>query len=75
MDVIAVGYFQKLFMSCSPCGVLDITDCVETRLSEAARSNIMRPVLEEEVRQIVFQIPVDKSPGLDGFTGGFYHEY
>lgn len=35
----------------------------------------MRPISEKEVRQIVFQIPADKSPGPDGFMGSFYHEY
>ncbi|KAM2896759.1 hypothetical protein COP2_006481 [Malus domestica] len=31
--------------------------------------------MEEEVRLSMFQIPADKAPGPDGFTGSFYHEF
>ncbi|KAM1007744.1 hypothetical protein ACFX2A_004363 [Malus domestica] len=35
----------------------------------------MLPISEDEVRHTVSQIPVDKSPGPNGFTGSFDHEY
>lgn len=74
VDAIVVGYFQKLFLTCD-WRILEITDCVETRLLEEDRRQLMWLVLAEEVKQIVFQIPADKSLGPNGFTGNFYHEY
>lgn len=68
-------YFQNLFLTCNPVRISEITECMEVRISVEDTKKLMQPVTEEEVRNIMFQIPVDKSPGPDGFTGSFYHEY
>ncbi|KAM1049126.1 hypothetical protein EV2_028996 [Malus domestica] len=65
----------KFFHAQTMKRISEITDCVKTRLSEVDRRQLMRPVLVEEVKQIVFQILADKFPGPDGFTGSFYHKY
>ncbi|XP_019223365.1 PREDICTED: uncharacterized protein LOC109205144 [Nicotiana attenuata] len=41
-------------------------------LSEAQQQEIMQPFLEREVKQAMFQIDNNKSPGPDGFGSGFY---
>ena len=48
---------------------------MESRLSVEDMRQLMQPVLDEEIRQTVFQITADKSLGPNGFTGSFYHEY
>ncbi|XP_074291935.1 uncharacterized protein LOC141618753 [Silene latifolia] len=37
-------------------------------------SILNKPVLYEEVKQVVFSIPIDKSPGPDGYTSGFFRD-
>lgn len=69
-----MSYFQNLFLTCSPIRVQEITDCVEARISSEDTRRLMQPITDEEVRQTMFQILANKSPGLDGFTRSFYHE-
>ncbi|XP_074300756.1 uncharacterized protein LOC141632073 [Silene latifolia] len=33
-----------------------------------------QPVTYEEVKQVIFSIPIDKAPGPDGYTSGFYKD-
>lgn len=75
VDAIVVSYFQNLFIICQPQRVEEITGCIDTWVSPANVIRLLQPISEEEVRQTVFQIPTDKAPGPDGFTGSFYHEY
>ncbi|XP_019236521.1 PREDICTED: uncharacterized protein LOC109216785 [Nicotiana attenuata] len=42
------------------------------RLSEAQQQEIMQPFLEREVKQAMFQIDNNKSPGPERFGSGFY---
>lgn len=75
VDSIAVNYFKNLFLTCNPSRVEEITDCVEAQISLEDKRRLLQPITDEEVWLTMFQIPADKSPGPDGFTGSFYHEY
>ncbi|XP_074293046.1 uncharacterized protein LOC141619942 [Silene latifolia] len=33
-----------------------------------------KPVLYEEIKQMVFSIPIDKTPGPDGYSSGFFRD-
>lgn len=35
----------------------------------------MKPISNYEIQRIVFQILALKSLGLDGFSGGFFHDH
>lgn len=70
-----MGYFLKLFLSCNLHRVSEITEYMEIQLSIEDRRQLMQLMLDEEIRQTVFQIPADKSPRPDGFIGSFYHKY
>ncbi|KAM1014002.1 hypothetical protein ACFX2C_044060 [Malus domestica] len=75
VDEIAVMYFRNLFRTCNPRGTQEITECVEARILPKNAQRLMQTITEEEVRLSMFQILADKAPGLDGFTGSFYHEF
>lgn len=75
VDVIAVSYFQNLFFTCNPIRFMEITECVEARMSVEDSRRLMQLVTEKKVLHIMFQIPANKSSGPDGFIGSFFHEY
>ncbi|KAJ9536695.1 LOW QUALITY PROTEIN: hypothetical protein OSB04_un000168, partial [Centaurea solstitialis] len=42
------------------------------RLSIGEANHMIRPILDEEIRQAIFSIGNDKSPGSDGFSAKFF---
>ena len=42
------------------------------RLNQEEIENINRPVTSNEVETVIKNLPTNKSPGPDGFTGEFY---
>lgn len=52
--------------------VEDIQNIIPFRCNEAERERLIRTVTEEEVREVVFRMPSNKSPGPDGFTSEFF---
>lgn len=41
-------------------------------MTEEHQLFLCRPFLDEEIKEAIFSIPEDKSPGPDGYTSGFY---
>lgn len=52
--------------------VAEFQEFLPFRCSEAERSMLTKPVTEEEIREVLFHMPSNKSPGPDGFTPGFF---
>ena len=48
---------------------------IKTKLSKEAKTNLDKPITEEEVQNAINKLPPGKSPGLDGFPVEFYKEY
>ena len=42
------------------------------RLNQEEIENRNRPITSNEIETVVKNLPTNKSPGPDGFTGGFY---
>ena len=45
------------------------------RLNQEEIENINRPVTSNETETVIKNLPTNKSPGLDGFTGEFYQTF
>ena len=45
------------------------------RLNQEEIDNLNRPISSIEIEPVIKKLRKNKSPGLDGFTGQFYHTY
>ena len=45
------------------------------KLNKEEMENINRPITSTEIETVIRNLPRNKSPGLDGFTAGFYQKF
>ncbi|KAG7542496.1 Reverse transcriptase domain [Arabidopsis thaliana x Arabidopsis arenosa] len=52
----------------------DLADLLPFRCNDDEKERLIRPITEMEIKEVLFSMPNDKSPGPDGFTTEFYKE-
>ena len=45
------------------------------KLNQEEMENLDRPITSTEIETVIRNLPANKSPGLDGFTGEFYQKF
>ncbi|XP_074342605.1 uncharacterized protein LOC141680216 [Apium graveolens] len=53
----------------------EVTNCMENKLNADHNVMLLKPVEEFEVKEALFHMHPDKSPGPDGITPGFYQKF
>lgn len=73
-----VDYYTKLFggssQTMSDSNRERITHFTKYRCNDATKLKLMAAVTPEDVKQEVFALPLNKTPGPDGFTGEFFRK-
>ena len=69
--------FFKEFLTFEPpdlrsATVEELQEILPFRCSEEERTSLTKLVTEEEIREVLFHMPSNKSPGPDGFTTEFF---
>ncbi|XP_074378458.1 uncharacterized protein LOC141719995 [Apium graveolens] len=71
---IITEYFEELFQTTGTAGELSEREYVH-RVAEEQNQKLMMPITREEVKEAVFSMYPEKSPGYDGLNPGFYQAY
>lgn len=73
---ITEDYFKNLFQSSQPSqgNIISVLEYSEKVIFEQMNATLCVPFTAEEVRRAVFDMHPLKGPGIDGFTGFFYHK-
>ena len=45
------------------------------KLNQEETENLNRPMTSMEIKSVIKNLPTNKSPGPDGFTGEFYQQF
>ncbi|GAA0170367.1 hypothetical protein LIER_40942 [Lithospermum erythrorhizon] len=67
-DVI-LEYFRDIFSANDSCVPENATSVVDRRVTEEMNQRLTRFITSEDVKAVVFDMPIDKSPGPDRMTG------
>ncbi|XP_062086997.1 uncharacterized protein LOC133793717 [Humulus lupulus] len=71
---VIVDYFRNIFAS-STTAWDSVIECVPESITEEINLELLLPVDDSEVKEALFQMHPDKSPGPDGFNPGFYQKF
>lgn len=74
MQQVIEEYFTNIFSSMG-CIANEIAELIIPRISPTQNINMLRPFTEEEIKEALFSMMSDKSPGRDGLNPGFYQYF
>lgn len=69
-----IDYFVELFTA-SNTEWNTVTSCIQTRVTEDHNLKLVEEVTAHEVKNALFHMYPDKSPGPDGMIPGFYQKF
>ena len=69
-----VAYFADLFTS-RGCDGGDIFRCVKQKVTTLQNQELIRPFKGHEIKDAIFSMHLDKSPGPDGMNPGFFQHF
>ena len=72
---VFLDYFQRVFTSSKPTSKMMFFQVMERKLGDEENVKLLREFTEVEIKMAVDQMHLDKAPGLDGMTVGFYKRY
>ena len=74
---VAVNYFQRLYTSSPTNQQLyeSIFQGFEKRVTDDMNQDLTRSVTEDEIREAVFDMGANRTPGPDGFSAVFYQKF
>lgn len=74
LDQLMIDYFNELFKF-NQGNMNHVLKCITSKVSDSHNLTLIRPVDLQEVKNALFDIKGDKSPGPDGMSPGFFQQY
>lgn len=74
IDGMIVEYFSTLFKT-KGCSSADVLACVKTSITEDQNMTLLAPFSTIEIKDALFYMHPDKSPGPDGMNPAFYQKF
>ena len=74
VNSLVMEYFSNLYHSEGSASE-DILSCVATKITTEQNHNLLEPFMSIDVRDALFSIQLDKSPGSNGMNPAFYHKF
>lgn len=71
---LITNYFNNLFAA-SKAEWQEVVNCVPGTITEVQNEELLRPVVEDEVKTALFQMNPDKASGPDGMTSTFFQKH
>ncbi|GLT55053.1 hypothetical protein SLA2020_282060 [Shorea laevis] len=68
----AVVHFADFLSRRTSASVLSLSDLIQEEVRESENWNLCRSPTDQEIKDALFDIPINSSPGPDGFTFGFF---
>lgn len=72
---VFADYYTKLFLSNGSVGLEAVEEAISRRVSPETNQALTAIPTDAEIHCAVLNINVDKAPGPDGFSAGFYHSF
>ena len=74
IDGMIVDFFSLLYET-EGCSSEDVLACIESSISEDHNTMLLAPFSAREVKDALFEMHLDKSPGPDGMNSTFYKKF
>ncbi|XP_019163176.1 PREDICTED: uncharacterized protein LOC109159529 [Ipomoea nil] len=74
LDSVVTSYYKHIFASGGSPGVFNV-DTMRSCVTRVQNEDLLRPFEPDEVRNALFSMGKDKSPGPDGMNPGFYQSF
>lgn len=72
LEMEANPFYKALFMIQGDTEPTLVTNWVTPKITDAINSKLCAPITNNEIEEALFMMHLDRSPGPDGFTAGFY---
>lgn len=69
-----IDYFYNLFAS-AESNWQPVIRCIDCKITNEQNEALLKHIEDKKVNQAIFHMHAEKSPGPDGMSPGFYHEY
>lgn len=74
LSELITNFYKELFSS-TQVEWEEVVNCVPTSISKEQNTELLKEISDEEVKQALFQMHRDKSPGPDGMTLAFFQRH
>ena len=68
-------YYEQLYANWMRSRNKFLEICNLPKLNQEESENLNRQIISSEIEAVIKTLPINKSPGPDGFTGEFYQTF